>query len=63
MDNNINGKNLLNITEDDLKNEFEISSLGHRKLIKQQIKGLKTLYSRNAISSHRLMQIIEFKHK
>ena len=41
MDNDINGKHLLELTKEDLLKDLKISSLGHRKDILREIEKLK----------------------
>lgn len=45
--NHITGKNVFDLTEDDLENELNIKDHGHRKRIFKDIQFLKKIYSKN----------------
>ncbi len=42
--NHINGQVLFELTENDLKNEFKIASIGHRKNFMKAVENLKMIY-------------------
>ncbi len=47
IDNDITGKNLLDLSEDDLKKELGMNSIGHRKDFKKAIDHLRKMYTEN----------------
>eukprot|EP01016_Furgasonia_blochmanni_P029901 TRINITY_DN3127_c0_g1_i1.p1 TRINITY_DN3127_c0_g1~~TRINITY_DN3127_c0_g1_i1.p1 ORF type:complete len:881 (+),score=200.72 TRINITY_DN3127_c0_g1_i1:144-2786(+) len=64
--NHITGKNLLDLSDNDLKNELQITSIGHRKDFKKGVEYLKKVYysgsNYNAEVKQKMIKFFE-KHK
>jgi hypothetical protein len=65
-ENHISGKNLLHLTEKELKKDLEMTSVGHRKNFSKGVENLKKIYEKNKVYKgnlrKKLMKFYE-KHK
>lgn len=59
-ENHINGKNLLDLNETDLKEEFQITILGHRKTLQRNIQLLNQIHASGKNSSYVKEKIKKF---